>query len=261
MNDNQNIQRLESSRFQVSEQSGEVLHQFRRELQKFVAAHPEIVGTAVYGSHVKGTARQESDPKGKSDVDAFVFIDEDVANLPPEPGLGVSDTEKSLNWGKMNGEVGGPFKEIFSKVANYDATAMKDIRFRLLSKGKIDTDLDAMANYLEKVRMSENGQGERPSLDERPVADIARMFHLQLGQGLDEYRAYVLAKLKEKGVLGDQVWETFFYEDTLAQENAKLVKGMGQDAADFQEARSKLFPHSIDEAASYFNLTETTPKY
>jgi len=256
-----NLDKLEAHRFQVPEHSADVLHQFRTEVRAFISDHPEIVGVTVYGSQVKGTARETGDPNGKSDVDAFIFIDEDLASLPSEANTGVSTTAESDNWQQVNEKIGKPFRDIFSKNAGYTEQQMKDVRVRLLSQNRIDNDINAMSHYLTALIKSENGQGERLPLDQRPMSDVARLFHLQLGKNLDVYRSYVLHELKQFGEIGDKIWEEFFYQDNLSQENGKLVKGMGEDAIQFQEKRKKLYPHTVDQAIQYFQLGEVEPKY
>lgn len=260
------LKKLESRRFQVTNESGETLRRFRDELKEFMEQHPEIVGSTVYGSHTKGKARGENDPDGKSDIDSFIFIDEDkVDDINPESDSGIS-TIDSPNWKTVNDGVGQEFKDLFAEAGSYSEEQMKGMSVRLISKSRIDNDIDEMYSYLQKMDDFENGLSERPSFNERPMEnDIGRLFQFQLGKGLDSYRAYILDELKQKGDLGDKIWEVFIFEDTLSTESQRLVKALAADATDYDKGyikvRKSLFPHSVDEAVKYYHTEKIEPKY
>ena len=63
-------------------------------------------------------------------------------------------------------------------------------------------------------------------------------------------------ELKQKGDLGDQIWETFIYQETLSTENGKLIRGMNDEAIDFGKKRESLVPHTIDDAIKYGSFLE-----
>lgn len=255
------LSKLEKHRFQVPEHSAKTLRHFENELRSFTMQHPEIVGVTVFGSQVKGTARAEGDPKGKSDIDAFIFVDETIAGLSDEVLSGVSTTKDSPNWRQMHYEVERPFITLFAKAANYSESDLKDVRLRLLSQSRIDHDLQGMQTFLTDLTKYEAGTGTRPNFDQRPDSDLARIFHIQLGNQLNEYRSYVLHSLKRLGPIGDQIWERFFYRETLSFENGKLVKGMSDEAVQFIEKRNALYPHTVDQAIEYFHLQNVPAKY
>lgn len=256
-----NLKKLETHRFQVPEHSAEALKQFREEMAKFIEEHPEVVGVTIYGSHLKGTARAETDPDGKSDIDCFVFVDEENRGLPVEADVKVSSTETSQNWLDMYGSIGQPFKDIYSKVSGFSNQEMKDIRFRLLSKARIDNEINAMVEYENQVVRSENGEGERPPIQDWPKQDLGRLFNLQLGKNLDEYRSYILLELQKLGSLGDTIWEKYIYKNVLAEENNKLIRGTTDEAIAFYEKRSQLFPQTVNDAIKYFKVDSVEPKY
>lgn len=139
---------------------------------------------------------------------------------------------------------------------------MKDMKIRLISKTRIDNDIKQMYAYLKKMNDFEKGKGERPSFTERPMDnDIGKLFSLQLGKGLDPYRAYILNELKQKGDIGDKIWETFIYEETLSMESAKLTSGINNESVEFGKKRASLLPHNIDDAIAYYHTEEIKPKY
>jgi predicted nucleotidyltransferase len=249
------LKKLETHRFQIPTGSAETLAKFRDELKEFMKDHPEIIGATVYGSQVKGTARPDSD------VDTFLFVDEEKIGLPLESGKGVDDRESDIAT-HIDTTISRPFKSLWAKSSGLNEEDMKDVRFRILSQSRIDHDLQTMESYLEKMDKFNKNEGDRPSLDQRPIAPaVGRLFQLQLGRGLDTYRAYVLKSLEKKGELGDKIWETFFYQDILAEESGKLTRGTSDPVVEFHNKRKDLYPHSVSEAMQYYHLDSIKPRY
>lgn len=239
----QTLKRLETHRFLVDENSSQVLERFRTELEKFKAIHPEIIGATVFGSHTKGTARTEEHKKGKSDIDAFIFVDEDkMTNHEISKDVGVSGMDATTK--KLFEEITVPFRQIIADTEQIDIKELKDIRLRILSKERIDHDL-AMMDF----------HGDWPS------SELMRIFQLQIGRDLDPYRSYVLSKLKGMGKLGNKIWEEGALDAILYSENANLMKGFTDEKIEFQEKREQLYPQTIDDAIKYFHLENVQPKY
>lgn len=248
---------LETHRFGFTGNGSEKLQLLRSELKEFIIQHPELVGLTVFGSHTKGLEKPDSD------IDMFLFVDEDKAEyLTNKPHtLSLSSIDDN-NWTKANMKVCQPFRKGLRTIFGFDDTQLRDVRMRLISKQRIDNELALFEQYERKVFESETTGSPRPDFSDLPeAADIARMFHLQLGKGLDSYRAYILNRLETMGVIGDRVWEKFFFSQNLDEESGKIWhKGWG-DSTRFQTNRRKLYPHTVKKAIEYFSLSDTAPAY
>lgn len=255
------VEALRKHRFRLTHESAHLLNLARTSFQEYISQHPEIVGITVYGSQVKGRARSENHPEGKSDIDGYFFIDEDLAGLEPDDQVHRLSSDNSRNRITMAETTGKNFHAHLAAALGYSSDELKDFRLKLVSKEIIDTEIMAMRRYLEEIEASEQGQGPRPAFETRPQSDMTTMFHLQIGKNLDPYRKYVLNALQNMGSIGDRIWEDFFYQTELSRESGKLVKGISDEAIQFSIDRTALFPHTVDDAIKYFQLDNTQPKY
>lgn len=70
-------------RIDLSPETREDLVEVRNRLELLMSNHPEIVGMTIFGSNIKGTARNtRNSPYGPSDLDGTLFIDGDKLGVP-----------------------------------------------------------------------------------------------------------------------------------------------------------------------------------
>lgn len=236
---------LETHRFRVNENSRNVLSRYRSLIERVREKNPGIVGTVVYGSHVVGKSRENSD------IDSYIFVDENEVGLSETLGKRIKPDESDANWKTVDDDLGEKVRKQVREEFGLTLEETKDIRFRLLSKERIDNELDSLIEWKMSWMKYKAEGGERPSFDS-PPENFRLLFHMQLGNGLNKYRAYVLKKLQGAGDVCEEVWNGAI----------SMVGFMerGKVSKDVQE-KDFVFPGSLDEAIKVFGLENTEPAY
>lgn len=267
---------LSNHRFKLNAESKDTLSKFRDELKKHMSEHPEIVGVTVYGSQLKGRARGENDENGRSDIDSFIFVDEDKCPYLNQKELdkGVADTTGNNYRIVSSGDgAAGKLKKIIQDEFNYDDLGMKDMRVRLISEARINNDLDVLIEHVRKIIAAEKSVDESdsyPDLNDRvfDAAELGKLFHLQLGRGLDVYRKKILDKLKSLGDIGDKIWKDYILEQitfesgnitpSISDLNLQNKKNEREEyieqTTEFHNRRDQIYPKTVQKAIEYFNL-------
>lgn len=225
------------NRFRLNEISRIKLGGYRLLYEKFSLENPSIVGTTIFGSQVVGRARSDSD------IDSYLFIDEDIWNpngvKNPDARVAIEDNDK--DWFEAMTTLGYNFRNLVGEKLGLTEVQRIEIRTRLLSKVRIDNEINALMGYTKKRHNF--------SSVVYPNISIDKLFHLQLGRGLDGYRAYILGVLKQEGALGELVWQQMM-------ETVEMMERRLQVSRD-----PKIFPQTVDQAFKKFRLEHTKPKY
>lgn len=200
--------------------------------------NPEILSFCMFGSMAKGRARLESD------IDGFLFIDADkIANKSKQ-----SATTAGIE--RKEDEFGSRSKKAFSKLridleSNYINTLrnkikqktdltdnqLEDIKAIPISRQIIDQQLEELRKSFEEPERYET---QAPSfLDENKMVtmeneviaivgdNLSKMFHLETGGGIREYRKYLLDKLSDLGEIGEKIWREII-DSTATMEHGSL---------------------------------------
>lgn len=213
---------LEKHRFRINEISSSVLGSLKQEFQGFQQEHPEAIGLTVYGSQVKGTAKESSD------VDCFLFVDE----------------EKLTDQKAEDKDTIIPFKKRVRSVVSPSVGTLKDVQIHMLSKDGIDTQVDSLVGFYDKLDVYLKNGGEDP---EQPDYDLQDLFHMQIGRGLDEYRRYIIDRFEQSGDPGKRAFD--------------LIMGDLEDWEGNDSLNEELFPKDFQKAIKRFNLENVKPKY
>lgn len=206
----ENTNKIES-RFKLAtnESARERLDNFRSEVKNFQKEHPEVLGATVYGSMIKGSQAKET-----SDIDAFLYIDQEA--LPEEEKLSDSKELETKYRNKFLENIQASPEEI----KNYYV----DMRAELLSDNILDKDIESRIEYDQKykdyrIMLNEKYPGASPDEQERLLASepefkqisspIAGMFHARIGTGIEKYRKSFIEKIVSlpNKELAEDIWK------------------------------------------------------
>lgn len=246
---------LESHRFRLNEHSKKILNGLRNELQEIQSVHPEVIGATVYGSQVKGIARGSEDPLGQSDIDCYIFVDGESIGIQDNGDEGTYPKEGDESWDRVNDSLGSEIRgRVERRFGLFDSTS-KDMRVRILTKARVDNDIDRALAHEQAIIDADANNTARPRLSETRPHDLDKLFHLQLGHGLDAHRKYILERLKRSGAAGEAVWKDCASSIDL-MESGKLPKEVG-----IQRGMNNLYPRDIEGALRMYHLTDVDPRY
>lgn len=226
---------LESHRFRVSEFSSPKINSLRKEFLAFSYENPTVAGITIFGSHTKGMAKEGSD------IDGYLFVE--APDSPDENNNRVLPPEGDSIWESLSIDVGDKFRKQVGPKLGLTPDQTRDVKLRLLSKKRIDNELAELINEAKSEKVSE-------FLRTAPASNnLDKLFHMQLGKGLDQYRAYVLRRLQMEGEVGDRAWHALIASTEMMERDLKLNRD------------EKLFPQTIKDALGRFHLGYTEPKY
>ncbi|MFA6274189.1 MAG: hypothetical protein WC662_03435 [Candidatus Paceibacterota bacterium] len=201
----------------INESAKNRLNDFRVAVKEYQKEHPEILGATIYGSMIKGNQAKET-----SDIDSFLYIDAD--NIPKE---NKDPNEKLQN----------PYSPAFkyrSELLNSLNISQKDeenfyedLKPIILNSEIIDKNINNCIkfeiennNYKKMLNEKYNNEMSEEEkyklLSQEPVMDkmdfspeIAGMFHVQIGKGVDKYRHLFLEKLNAlpDKKIAESIWE------------------------------------------------------
>lgn len=234
---------LESHRFRINETASKKLGILRKDFTEFALNNPEVVGLTLFGSQIKGLAREDSD------IDGYLFVNSDKAdeNLSEEKQGRVYPLEKDELWEKAQQNIGLKFREQEQRNLGLTPEDVKEIRLRLISKKRIDTELMDVIDYGKKMVDYKSGKGTVPDYPKEIAID--QLFHLQIGKGLDGYRKYILERLRQEGEAGEKGWGILIDWAEMMERNFQVNRD------------TKLFPQTLEAAMVRFNLSSTPSKY
>ena len=234
---------LESHRFRINEAASKKLAILRKDFTEFALNNPEVVGLTLFGSHTKGLAREDSD------VDGYLFVNSDKAdeNLAREKQARVYPLEEDKAWEAAQQNIGLKFREQEQRSLGLTPEKAKEMRLRLISKKRIDTELTNVIDYGRKMVDYNSGKGSVPDYPKKIAID--QLFHLQIGKGLDGYRRYILDRLQQEGDAGEKGW-------------GFVIDGVEMMERSLQVNRdNKLYPQTLEAAMARFNLASAPSKY
>lgn len=227
----EDLKSLEIHRYRINELSSEKLKSFRDEIELMKQEHPELVGATIYGSHVTGQSKESSD------IDAFVFVDTDMAGLSSQEtevaGFDLDDND--LVSQQLIREIQEPLYRRIKESMGFTDEDLADISVVPISKKRID-------NLLK----------ERLTRTERRGGDLDDLFHLQLGNGLDPYRSYVLRYLEGFGASGDQVCRELMMAAGFME--GRIPRGINREPVRIQ-------PQTVADAIKTYGLESVRPRY
>jgi len=230
--------RLSTHRFDISERASENLASIKRVLTGYQQNHPEVIGMTMYGSQTKGLDTETSD------FDGYLFV-EDESGLPSDPSEPKRITPQDIDptYDKVYSNVAPEFRSLVERELQIPPERTKHIKVRILSKERIDTEVNDLLSYcLAREEYFDDTNKTYPDL---PSSSLDLLFHLQLGNGLDHYRAYTLNRLKNGGAIGELAWK-------LILESTVIMETRGR-----KNPEPYLYPKTLDEAIKRYGLTNT----
>ena len=187
--------------------------------------YPEIAGATVFGSTVKGRV------KPKSDIDGFIFIDEDVATAAGrphrlfmyagnQPEVWIDETKSDQPYKDLI--LRGLWNRLRLQPDHIDGFTVLPISSAVVQVSVVDA-------------VEEKRKGETDVVN----SNIRGLFHFGiLNRPLDRFRAQVVNDLRQHGDTGEEVWGELV-DDVLLYEKGRK----GQDV---------YFPRNLDEATRVY---------
>ncbi len=191
------------------------LDNFRNTVKGFQKEHPEALGATVYGSMIKGEQANID-----SDIDAFIYIDEE--KIPKDIWIDNSQLLESLYLSKFKNKL-NLSEDDFEKYYH-------DLRTKVLSDEILENSIDYFIEFekmheeykkmVESKYNSEMSDEEKNSLikKEPKIAHIgpaiAGMFHARVGTGIEKYRHLFLEKinaLPDKN-MAEKIWKSVHFD-------------------------------------------------
>lgn len=229
-----------------SPENTETLVSFSHGLAEFQAQHPQILGATIFGSRLKGTAREDSD------VDCRILADADYLE---QHGAKATITEEGdVEWGD-NGSFVYELEEKISKDiatnTNKDwLTIRRGIYIEPMSKKLIHEHLQkflqnrqASIDTLAAINAWSFGGNKGPRPTGPPLIDIGSsvpaLFAPDLIPGLDKYRRLVVEELSSAGRLGAITW-------------ANIMKQVQFGEGHVDTRNPYYYPQDLDQAKQWY---------
>lgn len=236
---------LNHSRFRINPESRNLLLKFKEELSSIKDKHPEIISAVFFGSHVVSQANKNSD------VDSIIFIDETkVKGIQPISSGRVTPDSNDSNY-QFYRQTFDSIRESLSQNLELAPEKTEDVSFCLISKARIDNELNGLVQYLRDSNAYEKKHDRVNPEDYHHSLDF--LFLIQAGRDLDPYRAYILRKLEQESDVAEQAWKEissglYFWER----------KRIGHLVDEYDK---NLWPQSINQAIKIFGLEHTPPAF
>lgn len=214
---------------------------------------PNVLSLCVFGSTVKGRARE------RSDIDGYLFIQTDPADAAriqtTRDETGVSTTFRMEEAGRLKED----FLHRMQKKAPFSEEQVNGIKFRPINSEIVRDHLSTFLAQKEALdsfeKLHEAWVSELSSdiLDDpqqlavykerepvrpehpEPSSTLTGMFHLDVGGGIREYRTELIKSLEKLGEAGEKAWRDII----------DSVQMMEQDMELREEIR---YPRSLSEA-------------
>ncbi|HLD25573.1 MAG TPA: nucleotidyltransferase domain-containing protein [Candidatus Andersenbacteria bacterium] len=219
---------LSEKRFHLSPESfnQERIQGIKNAMREIKQESPEVLALTMFGSMVKGTARE------RSDIDGYLFVDADeVAKKYPTRDVIETVTENDdyfVSTTYLKPDIDAIYKsalrEKLQKSLKLSNEQVKDIRIRPISNEIIDKEI---ANLTEAQKKS-----ERPAL---ASSNLSAMFHLGVGLEIRPYRHHLIDKLSQMGDSGEKIWKEVIGATEINEQN-------------FTYNDKKHYPRSLAEA-------------
>ena len=236
----------------------------QKEVRKLIKDHPEVLSFCMFGSMVK-----KGTPRIDSDIDGYLFID---ASLLGENAaqVGLLETEYFKNQERVSATYLqqeraavyiAPLREQIKRDLNLDDEHVKHIRSLPVSREIIDTHLEGLLAQAHEEAINQQEmqawKNSEPTKDasiaeklayyERrpkqtiayisPTLNLYAMFHLAIGDGVKQYRRYLLERLSAEGEMGEVIWKEIIGRTSL------MEQGRSSD---------KPYPKSLSEAVKVY---------
>lgn len=256
-----NMSNTEGKRFTLSKETfaKERIDGLKDVVADLKKEHPEVLSFAMFGSMVKGTAREASD------IDGYLYVDADLAK--EFSGQGSDVLQKSAD-GKVttfSDELQQQYEqEIRNKLKgrlNLSDEQVRHIRVRPINEQIVDDEIAKLddytakaeqfkqesASYWDALQANLDGKGEIPDPASYPQypdiesssTNIFPMFHLKVGNGIEKYRAYLIDRLSQMGERGEKIWQQVIESTESLEQNLQSNTG-------------KRYPRTLEEAASVY---------
>ncbi|MDQ5971092.1 MAG: transf 2 protein [Patescibacteria group bacterium] len=190
------------------------LDNFRTGIKDFQKKNPEVLGATVYGSMIKGDQAKET-----SDVDAFLYIDNET--LPED--------EKNKNEDVVESEYRNNFLKSLNIPEDEASKYYGDLRPKLLDSKTLDNDIKSRIEHdnqmkaykkmlEEKYTYDASDEEKEKLLSQEPQFKndfaISGMFHARVGSGIEKYRRLFLEKVKAlpDEEMAEQIWKDVYFD-------------------------------------------------
>lgn len=194
------------------------LHTFKNVMEGIMDKYPEIAGMTLLGSYVQGYPNQDSD------IDAYVFVDEDTLRpLRPDTSGGARD--EAVERGRLK-----RYLEI-----------RKNIYARTPFAGLSNEEQGVKVCGISKKDVVECCLNGTLSTG---VVEIFHLFHAGVGAGIYEYRELVISTLEGMKEEGEKLWLELIYR-LFDCENLRFRKPL-------RGKRMRLYPRTLEKARKHF---------
>jgi len=223
MEDSPDYKPLATHRFRLNESSSVLLGKLQEGLKDCQEDYPEIVGLTVFGSQVKGVSRSPENGKGASDIDFYLI----VRDSDPSEDSGLYEPTYHRSEDVYESFVDQMHKKLGMGREGFHGLLL------LVSKERIDFEIDKL--------MQNEGAFSR----------LGYLFHMQIGNGLDPFRSYILKRLKDEGNVGDKIWRDQIIKIANEMESGKLPTDVARKR---DTNRKHMYPQSVNEAIDFYKL-------
>ena len=259
-----------SKRFELSKEpyAVERIKAIKEAIRSVKEEHPEVLSFALFGSHVKGN------PRPDSDIDMYVFTDADIveAQYPEDKVVIDKKWDFNLDRGEGSRAVIFRWKDFSNTVKDQyrtyviealrSRTTLEDRQMRNIYPCPISTDIvDEMvdgiaASYkeyphgIESSKMyfghhiEEVGGARETTLDSRvePNQLLYSMFFLDVGGGLRPYRRHLIERLSALGEVGEKIWADLIHSTEAWEQRLGLL----------EKTSNKHYPRSLKAARQMY---------
>lgn len=205
-----------SKRFTLSKEEFAVdrVEAIKNTMDEIKSEHPEVLSMTLFGSMVRGDAKEASD------IDGYLFVDAGGVN-------GQTQTDRFDNT-VFSQDIQAKYQDLarlgLKEKSDLADEQVKDVLVLPISREIIDEEIGRLLPYAQQISEYRKAKAEaeisgRDILDEdyprHPDSEqwthannnLSSMFHLAVGKSIEKYRGYLLDKLKTYGTAGEVIWE------------------------------------------------------
>lgn len=238
------------------------------------AEHPEVLSFSMFGSMTKGTATE------RSDIDGYLFVDADMAASKHQSPNVVEEQQRddegfhsreTYLQNPIQSEYESMIRDRLKSTLGLTDEQVEHIRIRPISQKIIDARVQEMNEWATQRISRDKARNERnkeidayldggghiwdsnmpqelsfPPLDYfSPSSNLTEMFHLQVGKGLEQYKAYLIGKLSNMGEAGERIWHEIMSSTRMMEVSKRNTRGN----------TGIRFPKTLEEARRVYGST------
>jgi hypothetical protein len=246
--------KLETSRFQISNESLEFMKKSRIHLQELQKTKPEVLGLGFFGSRVTKNEHDESDLDCMIFYDGSAYDKKEVNKPVYNPNTGEFDYKKVILDEPEMHDKDTIYRQLRSSLYEINYEDSSPIPYEIPNSVDIsDTGIKRSIKNFDQLLIIKNtpdnaelalfGKEGKPR---GAVWEMISPFLLSIGDGVYNARTKILNEL-EKMENGEQIWkEIMFCLSYIERDNSTKKRG--------PLPKYKFYPQTIEEAKKFFKV-------